>query len=71
MDIEAELKQVHEILEKYHQEHLLQFYDELTDTQKEFLLTQILSIPFDKICDLYEISKSEVYHSTENIEPLD
>ena len=70
MDIEAELKQVHKILKKYHQEHLLQFYDELTNAQKELFLTQILSIPFDKICDLYENSKFEVYHSTENIEPL-
>ena len=30
------------ILEEYHQEHLLLFYDELDDKQKEYLINQIL-----------------------------
>lgn len=70
MDIEAELKQVKGILNKYHQEHLLHFYDELTETEKYSLLQQILSIPFDDIFYLYEKSKFDVFDSTEEIEPL-
>lgn len=70
MDIESELKQVKEILNKYHQEHLLHFYDELTETEKYSLLKQILSIPFDDIFHLYEKSKFDVFDSTEEIEPL-
>ena len=37
-----------EILRKYNQEHLLMFYDELNDNQKEKLLNQILSIDFNR-----------------------
>lgn len=70
MDVETELKQVKEILEKYGQEHLLQFYDELSADEKQTLLHQILSIPFDVVLHLYEKSKSDVLTSTEDIEPL-
>lgn len=70
MDIETELKQVKEILKQYKQEHLLQFYDELSENEKHSLLQQILSIPFDVILHLYEKSKYDVLCSTEEIEPL-
>ena len=59
-----------EILKKYHQEHLLQFYNTLTDKQKANLLKQILSINFEEIFDLYEEAKLDVLRSTEEIEPL-
>lgn len=70
MDTEIGLKQAQEILEKYHQEHLLQFYDELTDEKRSILLKQILSICFDDVFHLYEKSKFDVLDSTEEIEPL-
>ena len=70
MDIETELKQVKEILERYGQEHLLQFYDELSDDEKSALLQQILTISFEEILHLYEKSKFDVFDSTEEIAPL-
>lgn len=51
------LTKAKEILSKYNQEHLLAFYNDLTDTQKSKLLNQILSINFDEIINLYEKSK--------------
>lgn len=68
--MEDNLRRVKAVLEKYGQQHLLQFYDELTDSQKQFLIDQILSINFDEILYLYEKSKFDVTDSTEEIAPL-
>lgn len=68
--MEDKLNKVKEILSKYNQEHLIQFYPELTENQKSDLLNQIFKIDFEEILDLYEKSKLEVLNSTENIEPL-
>ncbi len=68
--MEQQLERVKEILKKYNQEHLLQFWDELSDSQKEFLLNQILSINFDEAHKLYEQGKIDVLDSTTEIEPL-
>ena len=68
--MEDKLKTVKSILKKYDQEHLLNFYGELTDSQKTFLLNQILNIDSEEILQLYEESKVEIYRSTEEIEPL-
>ena len=38
-----------EILKKYNQEHILNFYEELDDEQKEKLINQILDIDFEKL----------------------
>ena len=40
--MEDRLNEVKKILKKYNQEHLIQFYPELTDEQKTSLLNQIL-----------------------------
>lgn len=58
------------ILKKYNQEHLLNFYNELDDEQKEFLLNQILRIDFKQIFDLYEASKIDEVIPCNLIEPL-
>lgn len=55
--MEDKLKIVREILKKYNQEHLIQFYSELTESQKSDLLNQILEIDFEEILYLYEKSK--------------
>ena len=52
--MDDKLKKAKEILKKYNQEHLLQFYNELTDAQRSNLLKQILSIDFEEILYLYE-----------------
>lgn len=69
--MEDRLNEVKKILKKYNQEHLIQFYPELTDEQKTSLLNQIVKIDFEEILNLYESSKLEVLNSTEDIEPLD
>ncbi len=61
---------VKNLLKKYNQEHLLQFYSELTEKQKSNLLNQILDIDFEQILCLYEKSKLDVLDSTEEAEPL-
>ena len=69
--MDDKLNIVKSILEKYNQQHLLKFYSNLTETQKNNLLNQILKIDFEEILHLYEKSKTDVFESTEDIEPLD
>lgn len=45
------------ILKKYCQEHLLAFYDDLNNDEKENLLEEILNLNFKEILDLYKQSK--------------
>lgn len=59
-----------DILCKYHQEHLLNFYDELNNEEKEFLTNQICNINFQQIFDLYEASKTDEVIPQNLIEPL-
>ena len=47
-----------QILNKHGQEHLLSFYEELEDAEKEHLLDQILSIDFNMINNLLKFSVS-------------
>lgn len=68
--MDDKLSIVKEILEKYNQKHLIQFYNELTESQKSDLLNQILKINFEEILSLYSSSMQEVFNSTEEIEPL-
>lgn len=60
-----------EILVKYHQEHLLNFYDELNNEEKESLINQICHINFQQIFDLYEASKIDEIIPQNLIEPLE
>ena len=57
------------ILKKYNQEHLLNFYDELSEEQKEILINQILTIDFEEIITLYHNSKKDDIIN-EEISPL-
>lgn len=64
------LEKAKEILKKYHQEHLLAFYDELNNEEKEFLVNQICNINFEQIFNLYEASKIDEVIPHNLIEPL-
>ena len=66
--MEDKLKKAEEILKKYNQEHLLQFYDELSENEKKLLLNQILSINFEKILNIY--TQSLNFHYDPNVEIL-
>lgn len=64
------LEKAKDILKKYHQEHLLAFYDELNNKEKAYLLNQICSINFKQILNLYEASKIDEVLPSNLIEPL-
>lgn len=62
---------VKEKLNKYGQEHLLKFYEELTDTEKEELLDDILEINFEQIETLYKQIREEQKSKEDTIEPIE
>lgn len=68
--MDDKLKKAKEILEKYNQEHLLYFYDELSIEEKNILVNQILNIDFEKITNLYINSKEDEDLSNIEITPL-
>lgn len=61
---------IKEKLEKYGQEHLLDFYNELTDLEKENLLNQLDNIDFELLSDLYESTKQAEEFKDDIIEPM-
>lgn len=68
--MEDKLNKAKEILEKYNQEHLLQFYDELSEEQKNILINQILNMNFEQILNLYNNSIHPKVQSKIDISPL-
>ena len=56
MDTPSNLNKAKNILKKYNQEHLLDFYDELKDYQQESLVNQILKTDFANMEELYKNS---------------
>ena len=57
--MEDKLSKAKEILKKYNQEHLFEFYNEITKDEKKILINQILNIDFEQIINLYNNSKIE------------
>lgn len=68
--MENKLKKVNQILKKYHQEHLLNFYNELSQDEKENLIDEILSTDFDKVASYYNQSMSVKNISADKISPI-
>lgn len=68
--MDEKLVKVKDLLKKYHQEHLLTFFDDLSTENKELLLNQILDIDFELMSNLYENTKKEVNINTNSIEPI-
>lgn len=66
-----DLSQIKDLLKKYNQEHLLAFWDELTDEQKEKFLFQLSHINFKKVDSLYKSLKTISIPKGEIVEPLD
>lgn len=65
------LSQAKNILEKYNQQHLLNLYDELSDSEKEQLLDQILDLDFKQILNLYNDSMHPNLDDTIKVTPLE
>ena len=68
--MQNKLEKVKEILTKYNQLHLIYFYDELSDEEKEMLLNQILEVNFDEIINLYKNSLINTPIVKSSISPL-
>lgn len=65
------LEKAKEILTTYKQEHLIYFYSELSDEQREQLLNQILKIDFNEILTLYENSMKDEPLEKNAISPIE
>ena len=57
-------------LERYHQEHLLNYFDKLSEEEKIELLDDILTIDFNQMEELYELTKKEESFKNSKIEPI-
>lgn len=57
-------------VERYHQEHLLNYFDKLSDEEKIKLLDEILTIDFNQMEELYELTKKEEVFKNSKIEPI-
>lgn len=68
--MEDKLEIAKEILKKYNQEHLLHFYDELSEDEKNRLLDQILTINFEKILTVYKQSLNFRYDPNVKVSPI-
>ena len=69
--MDEKLEKIKKKLKKYGQEHLLQKYDEMSDSLKEELLEQIENIDFDLMQDLYEKATKPVDFKEVTIEPIE
>lgn len=67
----SEPSQILEVLKKYNQEHLLNFWSELNEDQKQSLQKQLNSIDFAKVDKLYKSLKTISIPQGEIVEPLD
>lgn len=61
--------QAQEIVKKYHQEHLLKFYDNLEEEKKEQLVNQILETDFELLENLYKNINS-IKNEHDDISPI-
>ncbi len=64
-------QEVKNTLKKYHQEHLLVNYNNMSDKEKEKLLSQISEINFELIKDIYNKTKETITFENSKIEPID
>ena len=69
--MEINFDTIQENLKKYNQGHLLDFYDEISDSEKKLLLQQLNDIDFEKIKFLFYNLKDFSIPTGEIIEPLD
>ena len=68
--MDKKLEEVKPMLEKYNQEHLLEFYEELNNEEKDVLLSQILSTDFEKMRKLYDNSFKDDTIDSARITPI-
>lgn len=69
--MDEKLKEISPILEKYEQSHLLSFYDDLIEKQKEHLIEQIKETNFSFLNKLYVNSFKNKVIEKNRIKPID
>lgn len=67
--MEKEFKQAQKLVEEYGQQHILNFYNKLSDQKKEELIHQILEIDFELLDNLYN-NINNVKESKDEITPI-
>ncbi|MDR7856730.1 UDPGP type 1 family protein [Tissierella sp.] len=69
--MKEKIQEVESIVCEYGQEHLLRYFHELADEEKESLLNQILSIDFELISSLYKkMTNPEINKNQQDLQPL-
>ena len=60
-----------ELLKKYNQEHILNFFEELSEKEKQELLNQIENMNFEQINELYNLTRKTPTFDEQKIEPME
>lgn len=68
--MEEKLSKVKEILKKYDQEQVLDFYDTLSTEKQNQLLDEVLTLNFEQLKNLYESTKTKPSFANSKIEPI-
>ncbi len=68
--MEEKLSEAKKLLTEYGQEHVLNFYEELSEEEKNQLLDEILSLDFKQLQKLYESTKTKPSFENSKIEPI-
>ena len=65
------LEEIKDILKRYNQEHLLDYYENLNEDSKQKLLAQISNIDFEQLNELYEKTKEQVKTPKCELSPIE
>lgn len=66
----SDIESVRQVLSQYSQQHLLQFWDQITEEQKQLLYKDIKSIDFAKVCKAFEVTVNSENEQSEKIDDL-
>ncbi len=69
--MDSKFEKVKQLLDKYGQQQLLVYYNKLSDREKEKLLDQILTLDFELINSLFELTKRPIDLGNDKIEPIE
>ena len=70
MKMEKNYNKAKEILEKYKQEHIIEFIDKSDINIKNQLINQVLNIDFEEIKELYEKTFDDIFVDLEELHPI-
>ena len=68
--MEEELRTAKEILEKHNQNHLVKVLNKLQEARQKEMINQILSIDFEELDELYELTGKPIDIEVSELEPI-